>query len=210
MPLPEDPARPGALERAFRDCYSALLTLAAINALWFLMSLTVVLMAPATAALYRVAADADRGRGPYLRAYTSAVRQLLLPGWLWGIATALLAVIGITAISFYSVQPPPYSAVLTIISLAILIVAAGAQFYFWPYMVLQDRPSIRRALRNALFTVLADPRLFLPAGVGLVLLAASCILIVPMVTLTPSLLAFLGTYTLRDWLEKHQLFSAEP
>ena len=71
-----------------------------------------------------------------------------------------------------------------------------------PYKVIQGKGSWRHSWKNAAFTVLADPLLILVnGGVALVLIVLGVLLIFPMVFIVPVSVAFLGTYSLLDWLD---------
>lgn len=194
------------MQRVTIDVYSALLPLVTINILWFLLSLTLILLPPATAALYEVALLSRKGQGPYLQTYLAAVRRWLIISWVWGIATLALAAVCLLAITFYGSTQHVVGTVLLTISLALAIFACLVQFYFWPYMVLQEKPRPLLALRNSAYTVLADPLLILVnAGLAALLLLPGIPFIAPIVVLTPIITAFLGVYSLYDWLEHHHL-----
>jgi hypothetical protein len=199
-----------AIGRAAADIYSGLVALAAINTLWFAMSLTVVLLPPATAALYQIAAEVNRGRGPYVRDYLAAVRRLWLKSWLWGGLTLALGAVSAFAVLFYGAQQPPFNVIFLGISGTMIILMGAVQFYFWPYMVLQAKPQMAQAARNALFTILGDPLLLMNVGLALLLLIPSVILIAPLILITPVTIAFLGTYSLHDWLERHHFVQHSP
>jgi hypothetical protein len=194
------------LQRVVVDVYTWLVPLVTINILWFVMCLTIVLMPPATAALYEVAVLATQGHSPEVQGFLLAVRRWLLKSWLWGAATLFLTLASILALSFYGTPRTALEALSFVISAAFVIFVWLVQFYFWPYVFLQEKPQILLAVRNAVLTVLADPVLLLiNAGVALLLLAPSVVLIAPLVVITPVTIAFLGSYSLRDWLNHHGL-----
>ena len=66
------------IERVGADLYNWLLPLVTINILWFLFSLTILLLPPATAALYEIAYSANNGRSPYIRDFLGAVRRWMV------------------------------------------------------------------------------------------------------------------------------------
>jgi len=186
--------------------YYGLLPLVAINILWFLLSLTIVLMPPATAALYETAYLAKKGHSPSVQKFVAAIRHWLLKSWLWGVGSLLLIVAGAVAHKFYGTLENPIGSLLLTTTMAILVFVGLVQFYFWPYMVAQEMPNIRRAMRNAAFTVLADPILaFVYCGITLVLVIASVLLIAPIALITPTVVAFLGVFSLLDWIRYHGL-----
>ncbi len=198
-----------ALGRVALDVSNWLLPLAAINLVWCVLSLTVIMMPPATAALFEVAYQARKGHGPSMQSFLESIRRWLLRAWLWGAGCLLTGVVAVVALSFYGAQQTSFGAILLVIAACVAVLIIGVQFYFWPYMLAQDEPHIRRALRNAAFTLFADPlNALLYGGIALALLAAGAVLIVPMVLIAPITVAFLAVYSLREWLDHHRLLEA--
>ena len=78
-----------ALFRMISDVYNWMVTLAAINLIWLLCCISVVLLPPATAALYEVAYRARQGEGPTVVAYVRAMRRWFVISWKWGFLTAV-------------------------------------------------------------------------------------------------------------------------
>jgi hypothetical protein len=195
-----------ALRQVAVDVYNWLLPLAAINILWFLLSLTIVLFPPATAALYEIAYLAKKGHGPGVQAFLEAIRRWLLKSWLWAIVSLLLLFVGVLALWFYSSLQHPIGSPLFIVVSALLLFGAAVQFYVWPFLMAQEKAYLRQAVRNAAFTVLADPLLaFIYVSISLALVIVSVLVVAPMALLTPVMVAFLGMYSLLDWLEHHRL-----
>ena len=197
-----------SLHRVALDVYNWLLPLVTINILWFLLSLTVVLMPPATAALYEIAYLAKKGHDPDIQAFLAAIRRWLLKSWLWGAGYLLLVVLVWVALQFYTAQQNPIGNLLLTVTGAILIFISLVEFYHWPYMMAQETPHHVWAVRNAAFTVLADPLMpLIYGGITLLLFLVSVVLIAPMVLITPTVAVFLGVYSVLDWLEHHSLLT---
>jgi uncharacterized membrane protein YesL len=178
----------------------------ALNVLWVVLSLTVVLAPPATAALFDAARRAYRNQPPDLRRFLRDLRRWFLPAWLWALPNVVVfAGLFLLARAAYPSEIP--LAIIAVLAfLAVLL-----QFFFWPYMVLQEQPHILRALRNSAFTALGD----LVYTLGYLVLSAfllltSAIVIAPLLLIAPVLLALMTTYGLAAWLERHQLLQGEP
>lgn len=194
--------------RVVIDVYNWLLPLVSINILWFLMSLTIILMPPATAALYEIAYLAKRGHGPEIRTYLVSTRRWALRSWLWGLLNALFYGVALISLRFYSAQTGIVQIGL-IICLANVLITLFVQYYFWPYVMLQKQVSFCIAARNALFTFLGDPTLvILCALTSTLLLVTSALLLIPLVVITPVTIAFLAVYSLLDWLEQRGLLES--
>jgi hypothetical protein len=168
--------------------------------------LTLVLLPPATAALYEIAFQANKGREPYVRDYLSATRKWFLKSWIWASITLLFVLASISGITFYDSVQTDLGSVLRIISILLTVFIGLVQLYFWPYMFFQERPRIITAFRNAALTVLSDPLFALcHAGITVMLLMVSVLLIAPIAIFTPIVATFLGIYNLRAWLEHKAL-----
>lgn len=200
-----------ALWRALVDVYNWLVPLAAINILWFLLSLTVMAFPGATAALFEVALEVERGHSPAIGDYLNATRRWLLRAWVWGVAVLLIVFVSAVALYFYGGLRGIPAGILLGLSVAIAGLGWTTLFYFWPYMLMLEAPSARRAFRNALFTALASPLYALfYAGLGAVLLGISMVVVLPLPVITPVLVAFLSVYSLKAWLARKGLLPAAP
>ncbi len=198
--------RLGSIRRVATDVYDGLLPLVTINILWFVLSLTVVFMPPATASLYEIAFRSNKGEGPQVQAFLGAVRRWLVKSWLWSAATLVLVFASVLAFEFYGAQRTAAGDILFAASSVLTIFLWLVQFYFWPYMFFQEESLILPAVRNAAFTVLGDPLFaLLNVGVAFALLVLSVLLIAPIALITPAVIAFLGIYSLQEWLDHHDL-----
>lgn len=190
--------------RVARDWLNWALPLVAINIIAVLLSLTVVLLPPALVALYVVAWRAYQGEAPQVGMFWQAMRRWWLASWLWALVTLLLVLAFVAATFFYSQQPGVLATIMQVGNHAVSIFAGLVQFFFWPYMVMQEQPRALVAVRNAIFTILGDPfYTLLYVGLALILLALSVLTIAPVAVLTPVALAFLAVYSLGDWLTHH-------
>lgn len=190
--------------RTFADFYVWLFPLAVINLIWLGLSMTVVLLPPATAALYDVAYRATQHETPEISSYLRAVRTWFFKSWVWAIFTALIVVIWGVAFFFYSTNQSSLAVFLSGFVLLGGIIFLGIQFYFWPYMVMIEKPGFGQIIRNATLTLLANPFYALVnAGLAIILWALSFFLLAPIAFITPALVAFLSVYSLRGWLTHH-------
>ncbi len=82
----------------------------------------------------------------------------------------------------------------------------GVQFYPLPYLMEQEEKSLRLALRNGLFTLLAAPGYTLVVVSGAVVIAALSIgVVAPLFLGGPCLIAVLGTHAVRERIETYQV-----
>ncbi len=176
-----------------------------INLLWVIASLTVILLPPATAAIFEAALGAFQNQPPTTGQFFASMRRWFALSWL--ITLANLLILGGLFLLGRLVYPNE-------IPLAMLAVAAGCfvwiQFFFWPFLLLQTRPSPFQALRNSAFTIMGDLPYF-TGYLALVILIAipSVIVIAPMLLITPVLIALINTYSLGIWLQRQGILTTE-
>lgn len=180
--------------------------LAALNLVWILCWLTVILGPPATFVLYRAAHTVVNGQGLYWLELASFLRRYLLKSWLWMLANLLIAAGIWLNVQFYTNVNAGWTVWLRPIPLLIGALWLALQVYILPYLMVQDALSLRQAFRNALFTLLASPLY------STVLVCFSCLslyvggrFVFLFFLGLPCLLAVLGTYALRERLETYRV-----
>lgn len=181
------------------DLFDWLFPFCAVNLLWVLCSLTIVLFPPATASLFEVGHRAYQGQPPTAHAFITGIRRWMRPAWLWAAPNALLV-----ALAVGIGRSPGVSEAAAVVLAAGVALILLAQAYVWPYMMVQETPELRRALRNSLFTVLADPLLTgVNIGLTVVIGIPGLLVIAPALFILAVLFALLYTYTLIAWLNHH-------
>lgn len=170
-----------------------------INLLWFVLSCTVVLMPPATAALHEVAYGMYRNQAPSARAFLAGMRRWLARAWGWGAANLLL-------LGAVIIGGQVYGGFVAAVLVMVAALAWIAQFYFWAYTVIDPGASALRCLRNAVFTLLASPVVLVLYGIPLLIVGIpALVLIAPVMLILPLLVAMLSVYSLVHWLAHHGL-----
>ena len=185
------------------DLHDWLFPWVVVNLLWLLASLTLLLLPAATASLFDTAQAAYRNQPPSPRRFLAGVRRWFGLSWLWAAPNAV--VLGGLFLAARAVYPNE----IPLAGLAVLAtVIVLSQFFFWPYMMLQDEPKPLRAWRNSAFTALGDlPYLTLYLAITVFILIPSLVVIAPFLLITPVLLALLATYGLAAWLERRGLLA---
>lgn len=194
------------LKQVALDIQDWLMMLAAVNILWFMLSLTVILLPPATLALYDVAYAAYRGRYPTPRLFLSSVLERLFVGWGWGIVNSFVLLFAITTARYYYALATPTADFFRGVVIFVTVAFFALQFYFLPYLAMQEKPTIYQAARNALFTTFADPfLLLLNGGIAFIILVPAVVIVAPLILIVPIAIALLATYSLLGWLTHHGL-----
>ena len=176
------------------------MSLAALNFIWFALSLTVVLLPPATVAMFEATNQFARGRQVEAVEYLGAVRRQFLRSWAWALLNAVVIGLLVVSVVFYD-RPEPWAAAVRSLFLLATFAWLVAQLMVWPYVFEQDEPSLRRAIRNALLTVLGAPVFSIMIGaIVAAVLVVSAVLLVPVAFMTTAFLCLLGSHAVRDRL----------
>jgi uncharacterized membrane protein YesL len=186
--------------RALRDGWDALFIVGALNLAWLGLSLTVVLLPPATVALFESMDELSSGRAPGFREFLGAVRRRFIGAWVWALwALAGLIVASVNVRYWYDTGGSLswLSAVF-----AILAVLFGVSLlYVWPFVFRQTEGGLIRAIRNSILAVLAAPLFALSLSAAIVLIVvASAVLILPLAVFLTALLGLIATHAVSDRL----------
>lgn len=149
------------LWRAISDGWNQLALLLIINALWLLGTLTIVLAPPALFGMFYAANEAAHKRGVEVRDFFQGARLYFGKSWLWGVLNLGVAVLFWGNFTLYPRFAGQFTTPLLIVTSVLLVVWLSVQFYTIPYLLELEKPTVRLALRNGLFTALASPLLTL-------------------------------------------------
>lgn len=190
------------LRRTLGDAWDALVLLVVLNLAWVALAFSVVLLPPATAALFDVTHELARGRTPDLMDFARAIRRHFWRAWGWALLNLLVWGIVIVNLLFYGQFADLWAMALQAVFVLVGIFWFVSQLYVWPYILEQDAPSLPRALRNAALTVLAAPvfSLVLVLLIGAVLLV-SYLLLLPLVALATGFFCLLANHAVIDRLQ---------
>lgn len=186
---------------ALVDWWYSWVTLTLINVVWVACCVTVVLAPPATFALFYAAHDLVQGRGVSLGDFARGIRLYFVKSWLWGVLNIVAAVLFYANLRFYGSIEAQWSALVLMLSLALLVLWIMVQIYTVAYIMFQEQPSLRTALRNGLFTLLASPiySLIMALFVGAVIFLSVNIVVVTLIG-GPALISVLGNRAIRERL----------
>ena len=183
----------GVLRETLRDWYHGMVGLAVLNLVWVVMSLTVVLLPPATAGAFAVTNSIAHGTGQQWDTFWTNARRYVWVSLRW----ALLNVVVIAALAanlmFYGSAANALGVVVQFVLATGGVLWFAAQFYFWPFMIEQEQKSVRVALKNALFLTLAEP-FYTAVMLGTTALAAalSVVTVLPLAMFVLSFVALLA------------------
>jgi uncharacterized membrane protein YesL len=188
------------VRRSLRDAWDALVAVAPLNLAWLGLGLTVVLLPPATAALFESMHELASGSTPGIGDFLRSVRRRFLGAWLWALwAAAGLTVVGLNVRLDLDPSSPAAWVSASVAVLGVLYVVS--LLYVWPFVFLQEGGGLVRAIRNSVLAVLAAPLFAVTLGVLLVLLVvAGTVLILPLAVAVPGLVALVASHAVTDRL----------
>lgn len=188
------------VRRSLGDAWDALIAVGAINLIWLGLALTIVLLPAATAALFESMHELAAGRSPGIRDYLGFVRRRFFIGWVWAAwAAAVITIVGAN-IGFHA-DPAGGPSWLSAVFVVLGVLLGVSLLYVWPFVFLQPDASIVRAIRNSLLLVLAAPLFALSlAGLTVLLLAVSAVLVLPLAVVAPSLVCLIASHAVTDRL----------
>jgi uncharacterized membrane protein YesL len=195
---------------ALRDWWRDWLSLTVLNLVWMLAWVTVLLGPPATLAVYDYLRRHIEGDAMTPGEVWGSVRAHALKGWLWALLNLALALGVLVNLGFYGGFDALWARGLELLTLMLTGLWLVLQFYALPYLMVQERRSLRLAYRNALFTTLASPlySLLLTLTAGL-LLTVSVRFVALLFLAVPVLVALLGTHAVRERLRHFKVLKRQ-
>jgi hypothetical protein len=205
---------------SLKDIFDELFTLIAVNLIWVVLSVPLVLvavflisagstllgvivallavlpLAPANAGLYTIAQRVSEGRVIAWRLFFEGFREYLRLSWqvygLWAIG--LMLIVG--NFSFYAAIGSGFGAFVRILLLYLLLVWFSLLIYIGPLMVLQTDKRLRVIARNALVMVFGRPIFTLVTLLLMALLGGVLGIFVPLLPLMLTF-SFLAIWSFR-------------
>jgi hypothetical protein len=190
------------LIRAARDIWNNKANVILANMVAVMACLTVIFAPPAIFGLFYMANRLAAGEKTGLTGLIKGGRAYFIKSWLWAILTIVVFLIVSVNLSFYERAPAPWGLVLQYFFVFVLLVWLVIQFFALAYLMEMEEPSLRLALRNGWFTLMASPgyTLVLVLLAGLVT-AISILSFFPILLFTPCLLAGLFTRAVQERLQ---------
>jgi uncharacterized membrane protein YesL len=167
---------PDGVTEGFADAYIAAIPLIVFNVLWFVTSLLIITLLPATGALYYATSYVAHGKGADWRTFFEGFRAHFWLSWRWGLLNVFIfAVLG-SNLLFYGAQVDmAWAKLAQTVVLVLLVIWGILQLYTFPLLLEQADVRLRTALRNSVVIVIKRP-------VATVLLIAEVAIIVGLST----------------------------
>ncbi len=138
-----------ALRDRFADVYLGSIPFFTLNVLWVIVSLPIVTIIPATAALFYATNRMAHGDNVGASTFIKGLRQWFWRSYLWGgLNLLVIVVLGVNLIFYTSVQAT-WATIATIAVASLLVLWLLLQVSMFPLLLEQEKPSLRLALRNS-------------------------------------------------------------
>ncbi len=177
---------------------------------WILIFIPIILASPAIGGLYyatnRLAHDIDGG----LSAFWEGIKKYFWPSYRWGIMNLLMAFLFSVNIWFYGNATWSFAPYLRVAFIVGAIFWATLQMYTFPFMIEQEKPQLRTAMRNSFISTARFPlRSFgFTLLIGVLVFVSTFIFVPLWVFITVSLFAYLSNkhtlIVLKKLLENEQ------
>ena len=190
---------------ALSDWWDDWINMTLIGLLWLLCWATIVLGPPATFGLYYVTNQLAHGRSLGLSGFVEGGKRYFAKSWLWMLLNLVVATAVVANIWFYGQFEADWAGIVRPFPLFLGLAWLVVQFYALPYLMEQEEESLKLALRNGLFTLLAAPGYTaVVAGLAALIAVLSVWLVAPAFLGIPCLIAGLGNHAVRERLETYR------
>jgi len=192
--------------QALRDWWDDWVNMLAINLVWLMCWLTVVLGPPATFGIYYVTNQLAHGRSLGVRGMIEGGKRYFFQSWLWMLLNLAVGLLLIVNLLFYQQFASVWAQFLQAFQLFLGVAWLVVQFYALPCLMEQERKHLGMALRNGFFTAVAAPGYTaVVAGLAALIAALSVVVVAPFFLGGPCLIAALGNRAVRERLETYRV-----
>lgn len=179
------------------DAYVSTIPLVTLNVVWFIISLPIITLIPATAGLFYATNRLAHGKSAEWRTLIEGFRMYFWRSWLWGLLNVAVVVILASNFIFYSMSTADWSMAARVMVVVVMLIWLALQLHTFPLLLEQEHPKLLQALRNSFVILMKRPfHSFGMALVVAVLIAVSTLVIQPAwIFITAGLCAYLANRT---------------
>ncbi len=187
------------MQKSFKDAmidvWDALIPLAGLNLIWFLLTILIVTAFPAAGGLYYATNRIAHGESANISTFFEGFKQYFWTSWKWGLLNLLVYFLLFTNFWFYGQFEGWGFLILQSLFFSLTLIYSCLMIYIFPLLLEQEDPSLKTALRNS---VAAFAR-FMGQSFGLlvfiIILAVVSILLPPLwFVITVSIMAYLTNW----------------
>lgn len=176
------------------DAYVSTIPLVTLNVIWFILSIPVVTIIPASAGLFYATNKLAHGKSADWHTVIEGFRLYFWRSWLWGLLNLAVIVILGSNLLFYSINGADWSIAARIMVGAVILIWLALQLHTFPLLLEQEQPKLGQALRNSFVILMKRPfQSFLTALFVAFLMVGSTLFIQPAwIFITAGLCAYLA------------------
>ncbi len=175
------------------DLWDDILLLVLFNLIWCLTAVLILPIPFFTAGLAWSASIVGDGRVIKFRTFFEGGRRFLKTAYIWGLINLMVWSLLLLNINFYSGVTASWAFYVEIVFVALSVLWLLLQMYVFPFLIIQEVPSLKEAYRNSFVLLIMRPALTIVVFVVLVLMVViSYLLVFPLVTFCFAFLALLG------------------
>ena len=180
---------------ALIDLWDALIPIVGINIAWFVLTILVVTAFPAFGGIYYATNRIVHGESVNLGTFFEGFKEYFWTSWKWGLVNLLVYLILASNIWFYGQFEGWGFLVLQSLFFSLILIYTCLQIYTFPFLLEQDEPSIKTALRNSFAAFVRYMGRSFGLLFVLVLLAVVSVLLPPLwIVITVSFMVFLANW----------------
>ncbi|HXF61709.1 MAG TPA: hypothetical protein VNK95_08830 [Caldilineaceae bacterium] len=196
--------------RTLKAAYEELFLCVFLSVAWWIGTLLIIPAAPVTLGIHQVANRIANYKRVDNSFFWEAARSYFGRGWLLYLISLLLPAAILFNIWFY-LNTEGWLRTFGVFWIWLFVLALMTGQYFFPLFWQQDEPDIKLVLRNAVLLALRHPLYtFLILLFQLLLIGISVAITLPLVLLTPALIALTGNFALVGLLQEMGLAPQPP
>jgi uncharacterized membrane protein YesL len=176
------------------EAYVASIPLITLNLVWFITSLPIITLIPATVALFYATNHLAHGRPAGWHTFFEGFRLYFWRSWLWGLLNVLLIAVMVSNFLFYGRSDSNWVIWARALVILLSVFWFTLQIYAYPLLMEQEQPHLRLALRNSLVIVLKRPlhSIGIVLLIGILVVGTTLIIQPAWIVITASLCSFLA------------------
>lgn len=190
---------------AFKLWWSDWVNQVLVSLVTVILSLTIILFLPSLMGVFQEVQDLSRGTRTGIIGWWQGFKKYFWKSLLWGFLSLLIFSIIVFNIWFYFNLNTSWSPVLGFFFLFALVIWIVFQFFSLGYFLEQQEKTLKLAWKNGMLTILAAPTFTLTIGTFVVILVVISLgTFIPLLVGSPSLLALLSIFAVKDRLIKYK------
>lgn len=137
------------LKEAIMDAWDAMIPLVGLNMIWFLFTALIITAFPAFGGLYYATNQTAHGESAGLGTFFEGFKKQFWTSWKWGLVSLIVYGLSLVNIWFYGQFEGLGFLLLQSLFLSTILIFTCINIYTYPFLLEQEKPSIKLALKNS-------------------------------------------------------------